>query len=193
MVRAVAGALTVALLALGLPLPAAAAGDTSCPPVVEEEPGRQSVRLRPGRVALTACPISEAAYRSAVRDWLAAHPPQAPLPASFALGRAVDYPWLSRLIAEQALALPDWRQRVARSRRGQLHELAAPVLQGEALRARLALPFADSRLRVSGVSYEKVLYGPADEHAPAPGRGKLMVPFDAQLWLRLEPRAASAR
>ncbi len=193
MVRALARALTGALLALGLPLPATADGSADCPPVVEEEPRWQSVRLRAGRVALTACPISETAYRSAVRQWLAARPPEAPLPASFALGRAVDYPWLSRLIAEQALALPDWRRRVAASRRGQLHALAAPVLHGEALRARLALPFADSPLRVSGVSYEKVLYGPADEHAPAPGRGKLMVPFDAQLWLRLEARAASAR
>jgi len=188
MVRAIGRALTIPILLLGLQIPATAAGAASCAPTVEEAARWQSARLRPGREGLRPCPVSEDAYRNAVRQWLAGRPPQAPAPASLALGRAADYPWLSRLIAEQALALPDWRRRVSETRRGQLHELAAPVLQGEALRARLALPFAGSPFRVSGVSYEKVLYGPADEQVPARGRDTPMVPFDAQLWLLLEAR-----
>ncbi len=41
---------------------------------------------------------------------------------------------------------------------------------------------------VQGLSFEKVLYGRADEHSSLHGSGAVKVPFDAQLWLRLAPR-----
>ena len=49
---------------------------------------------------------------------------------------------------------------------------------------------AGSALQVRGVAVEKVLLGPASEYASVSGASaRLKVPFDAQLWLVLGPRA----
>jgi hypothetical protein len=184
-------ALACAAAAAALCLTATVAG-AACVPYVEEEPKWRSATLRPSRGALESCDVTEDAYRAAVKGWLAARAPDAPPPDTVALGRAVSYPWLSRAIADAALASPGWASRATHAKPGHRDALAAPILRAPALRDRLALPFAGSRYVVTNVSYEKVLFGKASEHAtqvPA-GQGDVLVPFDAQLWLRLAPAAA---
>lgn len=170
----------------------AAVAGAACEPYVEEQPKRRAATLRPSRGALESCDVAEDAYRAVVKAWLAARAPDAPPLDSLALGRAVSSPWLSRAIADAALASPGWESRAAHAKPGRRDALATPILRAPALRDRLALPFAGSRYVVTSLSYEKVLFGNASEHAtqvPA-GQGDVLVPFDAQLWLRLAPAGA---
>lgn len=123
----------------------AAVAGAGCEPYVEEQPRWQSATLRPSRGALESCDVTEDAYRAVVKAWLAARGPDAPPLDSLALGRAVSYPWLSRAIADAALASPGWQSRAAHARPGR---------------------------------------------RDAAGQGDVLVPFDAQLWLRLAPSDA---
>ncbi len=170
----------------------AAVAGAACEPYVEEQPKWHSATFRPSRAALASCDVTEDAYRAVVGAWLAARAPDAPPLDTVALGRAVSYPWLSRAIADAALASPGWASRATHAKPGRRDALAAPVLRAPALRDRLALPFAGSRYVVTNLSYEKVLFGKASEHATQilAGQGDVLVPFDAQLWLRLAPSAA---
>lgn len=178
-----------AALLAALALPCAAVPAPDCPPSIEVAADGHSARLRAGREGTARCTVSEADYHATVRAWWAGWPAGSPIPTSLGLGRAVDYPWLSRHIADAALAMPGWRVRVDHARRGELDRLARPVLQSPTLLQRLARPFDGAPLEVRGVSFEKVLFGPASEHASATGAA-VPVPFDAQLWLRLAPRQA---
>ena len=182
-------------LAAVLCLTTAAPARAECAPYVEEQPKWHSATLRPGRAALASCEVSEDAYRAAVQAWLAARGADAVPLDSLSLGRAVSYPWLSRAIADAALASPGWASRAAHAKPGRRAALAAPILRDPALRDRLAAPFVGSRFTVESVSYEKVLFGTAAEHAShvAPADAGVLVPFDAQLWLRLAPRDDSTR
>lgn len=165
----------------------------ACEPYVEEQPRWRSATLHPGREALASCDVSEDAYRAVLQTWLATRGADAAPIDSLSLGRAVSFPWLSRAIVDAALASPGWASRAAHAKPGHRDALAAPILRDPALRDRLAAPFAGSRWIVKSLSYEKVLFGPAREHAShVPSAGAdVMVPFDAQLWLRLAPRADS--
>ena len=106
--------------------------------------------------------------------------------------RGVWLRWLSRACADAAFARPEWASRATHAKPGRRDALAAAAQRIEALRDRLALPFAGSRYVVTNLSYEKVLFGKASEHATQilAGQGDVLVPFDAQLWLRLAPSAA---
>lgn len=165
----------------------------ACEPSVEEQPRWHAATLRPGQNGLASCEVGEDAYRAVVRAWLAARGADAAPLDSLSLGRAVSYPWLSRAIADAALARPGWAKHATHAKPGRRDALAAPILRDAALRDRLAVPFEGSRWTVKNVSYEKVLFGEASRyasHAP-PAEAAVLVPFDAQLWLRLAPRTDS--
>lgn len=170
-------------------LAATASGQTeTCVPYIETPPGSGYARLRPHATALLDCAVDEPTYRRLVAAWLAARDPEAPTLTSFALGRAVHYPWLSRLLADLALAQPDWAGRVAAARPGTRDRLASAVFADPGLLQRLGAPFAASGYRARRVVYEKVLFGRADRYATDPGGGDTWVPYDAQLWIELEPQ-----
>ena len=158
----------------------------ACSPFIEEHPQYASASFRAHTTAFEHCPVSEPTYQRVVSQWLQARSPDLPVLQSLSLGRAVDFPWLSRHIAESALKLPRWKALVAATPRGRLDALAVRIFQDPALRGRLATPFENSGYLVTAVTYEKVLYGKARDHASH--GGATMVPFDAQLWLRLAPR-----
>jgi hypothetical protein len=180
------------VLAIAL-FPTASAAET-CAPYVEEQSRWSSASFRAHRDAMTACPVSEETYRAVVQAWLASRVRDAAPLTSLSLGRAVDFPWLSHAIADAALASPHWASRAAIAKRGARDALAAPILRAGALRERLAVPFEGSSYVVTNVVYEKVLFGKASEHAThvPPGEGDVLVPFDAQLWLRLARRDSTA-
>jgi hypothetical protein len=157
----------------------------ACTPFLEVHASGTSATLRPHATAFVRCTIDEAAYRRIVSEWLRSAPAGV---SSLSLGRAVTYPWLSGYIADSALARPDWAARIARARAGERDKLAAEVLRDPALLGRLALPFEGTPYAATRLSFEKVLFGRAGEHASGRDGGSVLVPFDAQLWLRLEGR-----
>lgn len=135
--------------------------------------------------AFASCPVSEDTYVRIIREWLASGQVSRAVSGLY-LGRAVDFPWLSRHIADIALG----RTRTAGSVRtmtpGQRRVLETAIFRDAALLRRLAVPFADSPYSVTGISFEKVLYGKAGEKSSHKDAGRMLVPYDAQLWLRLQ-------
>jgi hypothetical protein len=166
---------------------------SACKPVILERPSESTASLRPHTSAIERCTIDEPTYRKVVAEWIRARPADSASISSLSLGRAVDYPWLSRFIADSALASPDWAKRVANARGVERDELAAAILSDPALRKRLDIPFEGTRYRVSQVTFEKILFGRADEHTSGKKGGSTIVPFDAQMWLRLAPRDGAGR
>ena len=175
--------------ALALCLAVCARSVLACAPFVEERPSESSASLRPHTTAFEQCTIDEATYRRVVSEWIRTRDAASASVSSLSLGRAVTYPWLSQHIADSALASPQWASRMSKARPGEREKLAAPVLVDPALLQRLAAPFEGTQYVVVRLTFEKVLFGRADAHSSNGNAGPVMVPFDAQLWLRLAPRS----
>ena len=122
------------------------------------------------------CRVDERTYQHVIEHWLRTRPAHSGQITALALGRAVTYPWLSAHMVDAALS---------QSQSLQGSQLAKSVLRDPQLLQRLAKPFAGSGYAVQHLSYEKVLFGPADQHSANSHAGVRQVPFDAQLWLQL--------
>jgi hypothetical protein len=152
-------------------------------------PTEVSLRLRAG------CPLALAELLQGVDRLLAVAGAELPVPAGLALGRIAEYPWLAERLARAALADPAWDARRGRPRDGHENHYVADLLTRRRLLAELAERFAAEgvALRVAGV--EKVLVGDVAEVPELRGLAAggvdpgARLPFDAQLWLDLEPLA----
>ena len=169
-------------------LAAAPCAAAECSPHVEEQHSPGAATFRPHTSVFEPCPVDEATYRNVVSNWLRRRPADAQALASLSLGRAVSFPWISRHMADAALADPRWNARTGNPRGTGINNLVAELLEEPALLARLGAPFEGSGYAVAGVSVEKVLVGKAGEFSSSASPGKLRVPFDAQVWLRLSRR-----
>lgn len=156
----------------------------ACAPYVEEPSGEAtSAVFRRHTDDFRACRVAESTYDEVVARRLRDRPPTAPAWTGLALGRAVDFPWISQYLAESALRDARWDARRGKVRRGGINDFVASLLSERAFLARLAVPFADTPYVPVGVSVEKVLVGVAEDVLP--GTGRQRVPLDAQLWLNL--------
>lgn len=133
-----------------------------------------------------ACQASLDSLSRLLAEALSAPPPATPYTA-ISLGRLVAYPALSQGLARAARDDPRWNRRRGRAQDGGDNRLVGLLL------TELMTPLADTLARQGyrfiGVSVEKVLVAPAATLLPpseARARGKL--PYDAQLWLRIEPQ-----
>jgi len=160
----------------------------ACAPFIEVQRSGVSATLRPHATDFEACPVDEATYGRLVAQWLAERPGSTAARVSLSLGRAVNLPWISRHIADAALQSPGWAERMAQAAVAERHRLAEPIFRDPLLLARLAAPFEGTPYRVLGLGHEKPLFGRADAHATRTEAGAVLVPFDAQLWLRLALR-----
>ena len=158
----------------------------ACTPYVEERPGATTAAFRRHTDDFQTCSVAESRYDEVVAGWLRNRPQAAPALTSVSLGRAVNFPWISQYLAERALRDPLWDARRGKVRRGGINQFVVSLLSEKAFLARLAAPFADTPYVPVRVSVEKVLVGTASDVLPETKAGKLRVPFDAQLWLRLE-------
>lgn len=155
-------------------------------------PAAESLRLRVG------CPLPLADLLAGVERLLAAAGDAFPGPASLAMGRIVEYPWLAERLARAAHADAGWDARRGRPREGSENRYVADLLERARLLAELGERFAMAglALRVGGV--EKVLVGDVGGFAALRGLAadgldpRARLPFDAQLWLRVE-RSAGTR
>ena len=156
----------------------------ACAPHVEEHSGSRSASFRSHSPPSEPCRVDEATYVRVVQEWLSGRDGTAPV-SSLALGRAVDYPWISGHLADSSLRSSGWAQRISRGPAGEQNRFVAALLSEPAFLRRLGAPFEARGYVVTGVSVEKVLVGKARDHASDARAGNARVPFDAQVWLRL--------
>lgn len=150
-------------------------------------PGDAALRLRVG------CPLALADLLQGIDRLLAISGPDLPAPASILLGRIAEYPWLAERLARAALADPGWDAGPGRPRAAGVNAYVADLVERRRLVSELADRFAAEglALRVAGV--EKVRVGAAGRVAELRALADdgvdpdARLPFDAQLWLRVEP------
>jgi hypothetical protein len=192
----------VALLAVLL-APLAAAGDTTFR--VDSTPGPTQLELYgDGAMRLRlAGPTDLETSTRALTELLAQAFPRGSIPAertSIDLGRIVEHPWLSQQLAEAAMRSSRWDAARGRPTSGN-DNLAVMLLidDGKLLAAWVPI-FGRYGVKIRNASVEKVLVGRVGETAELaplaadPSALGKKLPFDAILWLHLEPiRAASNR
>lgn len=106
---------------------------------------------------------------------------------SLSLGRLVDYPWICQYLANTALTDGGWDSRKGKPVAMDINKYVSSLLFRKELLAEITAVLAKNGYSVTGVSVEKVLVG--SFHDVPLYQGKMFrgrVPFDAQVWLRLE-------
>jgi hypothetical protein len=106
--------------------------------------------------------------------------------SSLYIGRLVDYPWLSRCLAEAAYKDPAWSRRKGRPVKLDINKYVSILLFNNKITADIEKALGGG-YRVTFVSVEKVLVGRFRDVPGGAGdlrQGK--APFDAQVWFRLE-------
>ncbi|RLJ67579.1 hypothetical protein [Sulfurisoma sediminicola] len=167
----------------------AAIAQEGCEPYVENHRDLETAALRPHRDAFRSCIIDEATYAALISAWLASRGDAAPPLRGMSLGRAVNLPWISEYIARTALRDPRWDAARGRDRNGDINGFVTALLSRPEFLRRLDAPFAATPRAVRTVSVEKVLVTKARDILPDGGKGRL--PYDAQVWIVLEPRPAA--
>ena len=140
-----------------------------------EEPPRRILRMRP------SCPIGHSSTHAALRALLA-HADATE--ARVSLGRIVEYPWLSSLLAREASVARGWDAAAGRPAKGHENQWVAQML-----RAMPEFTALFDKWQIAGVSVEKVLIKPASQlplaaGAPVPAHARL--PYDAILFVTLQ-------
>jgi len=107
--------------------------------------------------------------------------------SSLFIGRLIDYPWLSQYLATTAYRDHGWDSKKGKPVAIDINKYVSQVLFRKELIAQIEPAFAKGGYRVVGVTVEKVLVGGFSEVPLYQGKmfsGK--VPYDAQVWFRLE-------
>lgn len=161
----------------------------ACDLTVESNEQWQTLRLRAFHPNGLRCQIDQGAMVSVLNAAFArdAAPKPAGIYSSLSIGRLIDYPWLSQYLAVTAYRDRAWDTKKGRPVSLEINRYVAHLLFGKDVLAPLAAALATGGYRVTGVSVEKVLVGgfrevPAYQGAMGPGR----LPYDAQVWFRLE-------
>jgi len=107
--------------------------------------------------------------------------------SSLFIGRLIDYPWLSQYLATTAYGDQGWDSKKGRPAAMDINKYVSQLLFRRELVAQIEMVFEKGGYRVVGVSVEKVLVGgfrevPFYQGEIHPGQ----VPYDAQVWFRLE-------
>ncbi len=107
--------------------------------------------------------------------------------SSLSIGRMIDYPWLSQYLATTAYRDHGWDSKKGKPVGLDINKYVSRVLFRKELMVQIETVFEKGGYRVVGVTVEKVLVGgfrevPFYQEKMHPGR----VPYDAQVWFRLE-------
>lgn len=134
------------------------------------------------------CSITSANLQELLGSGLPKAAPQQPMGYSgIYLGRLLQYPWLVGALRASAAASPHWDATSGQARDGHNNALVAQLLsQHEALHG-IRHSLGQAGYRLVAVSVEKVLVGSHSEQASfvtTQVQGRL--PFDAQVWLKIE-------
>ena len=159
-----------------------------CRVALELSPRWRNLRYR------NACPeplASKVALFAELLDALARHGAALHELGSLSLGRLIDHPELALAAALAARDKQSWRSMGS----GALNKDFADLLEAKAILQPFEAALRRHGLAGDGVSVEKVLVGrPAETPLASPLRAKGVgaeerLPYDAQVWLRLRPRA----
>jgi len=160
----------------------------NCSLTVEANDEWHTLRLRvqpEGR----GCPIRKESIQSVLQAAFAVTgtPKLAGDYTSLSIGRLVDYPWLSQYLAATAYADAGWDRRKGKPVAMDINKYVSRLLSAKEIREQIDAALAGSGYRVVSTTVEKVLVGgfrevPRYEGKMAPGK----VPYDAQVWFRLE-------
>jgi hypothetical protein len=108
---------------------------------------------------------------------------------SLALGRLIDYPWLVQFLALHAARDRGWDSSAGKPAAADINRYVADILSAPEIVLEIEAPLREHGYRISGVSVEKVLVGGfADVPLLEGPQRKGKIPFDAQVWFRLEKR-----
>jgi len=107
--------------------------------------------------------------------------------SSLSLGRMIDYPWMSQYLATTAYHDREWDSKRGKPTAMDINKYVSQLLFRKEWIEQIEGPFAKGGYRIIGVTVEKVLVGgfrevPLFQGKMSPGK----VPFDAQVWFRLE-------
>lgn len=150
-----------------------------------------ALRLRASHPNYRPCFVSkEAVIRVLLQAFSGPHPAlTSRVFTSLSIGRLIDYPWLVQFLALRAAQDPGWDVATGKPATGHINRYAADVLSSPEVLREIEAPLREHGYRISGVSVEKVLVGGFDD-VPLLERPKIngKIPFDAQVWFRLEKR-----
>ena len=160
-----------------------------CSLAVESNDKWHTLRLRAHHPQYKGCQIDRDAMVSA----LSAAFLKTELPrlegnySSLFIGRLIDYPWLSQSLATTAYRDRGWDSKKGKPAVMDINKYVSQLLFRNELMAHIGMVFERGGYRVAGVTVEKVLVGgfrevPFYQGEMHPGR----VPYDAQVWFRLE-------
>ena len=107
--------------------------------------------------------------------------------SSLYIGRLIDYPWLCQCLATTAYSDRGWDSKKGTPRAMGINKYVAQLLFRKEVVTPIDTALIEGGYRVAGVTVEKVLVGgfrevPFYQGPMHPGR----VPYDAQVWFRLE-------
>jgi hypothetical protein len=148
-----------------------------------------SLRLRASHPEHRPCFIDKSAViRALMEAFSGPHPALASREfTSLAIGRLIDYPWLVQFLALRAAQDPQWDAAAGKPRRADVNRYVADVLFRREVIVEIEAPLREQGYRIIGVSVEKVLVGGFENVPQLNGhRRKGKIPFDAQVWFRLE-------
>jgi hypothetical protein len=161
----------------------------ACRLSIEADEEWHTLRLRAQHPRYQPCDIGQ----DAVLDILASAFAKTAPPAlqdgytSLFIGRLIDYPWLSHFLAETAHKDKRWNKKKGRPIKMDINAYVARLLFDQELLKPMQTELSRHGYRIAGASVEKVLVG-SFRDLPGPERKNLTgrIPFDAQLWLRLQ-------
>ena len=107
--------------------------------------------------------------------------------SSIFIGRAVEFPWLSSFLSEQAFKDSSWDKIKGRPKKQNVNRYVETVLNRHPVICQLDSIIGKVGYRIAGVSVEKVLVGRYQNMIDFNGpRFKGGLPFDAQVYLILK-------
>jgi hypothetical protein len=160
-----------------------------CQLSVEASDNWPALRLRAGHPEHRPCLIDKASVTRVLSEAFAKPPPEltSRVFTSLAFGRLIDYPWLAQFLALRAVRDPGWDAAAGKPVKVHINRYVADVLSSPEIVLEIEAALREQRYRIGGVSVEKVLVGGFENVPQLEGlRRKGKIPFDAQVWFRLE-------
>ncbi|MBM4277179.1 MAG: hypothetical protein FJ130_04755 [Deltaproteobacteria bacterium] len=160
-----------------------------CSLTVESNDKWRTLRLRAHHPKYKGCHITREEMVLALEEaFLKTDPPRLEgTYSSLFIGRLIDYPWLSQYLATTAYHDRGWDSKRGKPAAMDINKYVSQLLFRKEWIAQIEGPFAKGGYRIIGVTVEKVPVGSFREVPLFEGKmsqGK--VPYDAQVWLRLE-------
>ena len=159
-----------------------------CSLTVESDNQSHTLRLRV-HPEYNDCHISKDSMLSALKAAFTKTEPPKPEGSysSLYIGRLIDYPWLSQYLATTAYRDTKWDKKRGKPVALDINKYVSNILSSKEITVQIEEAFAASGYRVISTTVEKVLIGgfrsvPLYQGDMAPGK----VPYDAQVWFKLE-------